>query len=186
MDWFLYDNGLRHERVNVRVSWLKIVDKTAWNFIQHIHIYICCMYIYIYICIYIYIYMYIYMYIYINICIYMYYIYMYIYGGSVGQAVNIYILQRLWTILWVYNPSTDQLYYFSTISKWVVHYKMLMYIVHRERSVELPILTFFGYFPFFSPPFRIFEHIKYFKNHESQKNIRSYNTVFETTSNYSF
>ena len=32
----------------------------------------------------------------------------------------------------------------------------------------------------------IFEHIKYIKNHESQKNIRSYSRVFETTSNHSF
>ena len=38
--------------------------------------------------------------------------------------------------------------------------------------------NFFYLFSFFPPPSRIFEHIKYIKNHESQKNIRSYNTVF--------
>ena len=41
-------------------------------------------------------------------------------------------------------------------------------------------------FLFFFPSSRIFEHIKYIKNLESQKNIRSYNTVFETSSNHSF
>ena len=45
-----------------------------------------------------------------------------------------------------------------TICKWVMHYEMLMYAVHRERSVELPTLTltltltFFTYFRFFPLP----------------------------------
>ena len=49
-----------------------------------------------------------------------------------------------------------------------------------------PDFNIFWLFSISFPPFRIFEHIKYFKDHESQKNIRSYNTVFETTSNHSF
>ena len=34
-----------------------------------------------------------------------------------------------------------------TICKWIKHYKMLMYAVHRERFVELSTLTFSAYFP---------------------------------------
>ena len=41
MDWFLYDNGLRHERVKYRVSNLKVekqkfnygVSNLKWNFV---------------------------------------------------------------------------------------------------------------------------------------------------------
>ena len=57
---------------------------------------------------------------------------------------------------------------------------------------ELPTLTFsayflfFDFFGYFSSPSFISEHMKYIKNHKLQKNIPSYNTVFETTSNHSF
>ena len=58
------------------------------------------------------------------------------------------------------------------------------------RTPDFNFFCLFSIILFFFPPSHIFSLIfslsKYIKNHESQKNIRSYNTVFETTSNHSF
>ena len=37
MDWFLYDNGLRHERAKAKSALLKVTPTTKWKFIKMSH-----------------------------------------------------------------------------------------------------------------------------------------------------
>ena len=97
-----------------------------------------------------------------------------------------------------YHPETFSISkhfpFFSWLCLQYCHYHIQMGKTLRNANVcsthfvELPTLTFSAYFPLFCLSFLplIFSLSKYIKNHESQKNIRSYNTVFETTSNHSF
>ena len=61
-----------------------------------------------------------------------------------------------------------------------------LFVKDKRGCKELPTLTFSAFFHVIVFLFSslIFELIKYIKNCESQKNIRSYNAVFETTSNH--
>ena len=38
MDWFLYDNGLRHERVKLIFDWIKLIAETMLDYWQKIYI----------------------------------------------------------------------------------------------------------------------------------------------------